>query len=249
MSEPGLVVVLGATSAIAQAYARRRAVTGARFILLARREERLAAVATDLAARGAACAEPVAMDLSAVAEIERAVETIHAQFGAPQEIVLAYGTLGDQPALERDIPAAKGALDVNFVSAALWLLAFLKRRDAASPLTCVVIGSVAGDRGRASNFIYGAAKGGLDVFVQGLMHAYAGTPVRFVLVKPGLVDTPMTAAFVKSGPLWSSPERIAADMERAVRRGRRVIYSPWFWWPIMTVIRALPWFVFRRLKI
>ena len=249
MSDPDRIVILGATSAIAQAYARRRAAGGMRFVLLARREDRLAAVAADLVARGAASAEAIVMDLSDLGEIERCVETIHARFGAPQEVVLAYGTLGDQSALQRDLSAARSALEVNFVSAALWLLGFLKRHDAAKPLTCVVIGSVAGDRGRASNFIYGAAKGGLDVFVQGLTHANTGTPVRFVLVKPGFVDTPMTAAFVKGGPLWSSPDRIAADMERAVRRGRRVVYTPWFWWAIMTVIRALPWFVFRRLKI
>jgi decaprenylphospho-beta-D-erythro-pentofuranosid-2-ulose 2-reductase len=249
MSGPDLVVILGATSAIAQAYARRRAASGARFVLLARREERLTTVAADLIARGAASAEPIAMDLSAMAEIEGSVETIHARFGVPQEIVVAYGTLGQQAALARDLSAAKAALDVNFVSAALWLLAFLKGGDGAQPLTCIVIGSVAGDRGRASNFVYGAAKGGLDVFVQGLCHAYAGTPVRFVLVKPGFVDTPMTAGFVKGGPLWSSPERIAVDMERAVRHGRRVVYSPWFWRPIMAVIRRLPWFLFRRMKI
>jgi decaprenylphospho-beta-D-erythro-pentofuranosid-2-ulose 2-reductase len=249
MSDSSTIVVLGAASAIAQAYARRRATGGDRFILLARREDRLAAVAADLIVRGAASAESVVMDLSATDEIERAVEMIHARFGPPREIVLAYGMLGEQAALERDLAAARLALDVNFTSAALWLLAFVKRRDTTSPLTCVVIGSVAGDRGRRTNFIYGAAKGGLDIFVQGLAHAYAGTPVRFVMVKPGFVDTPMTAAFIKAGPLWSKPERVAADMERAVRRGARVVYSPWFWWPIMAVIRRLPWFVFRRLKI
>jgi decaprenylphospho-beta-D-erythro-pentofuranosid-2-ulose 2-reductase len=249
MSDPHAIVVLGAASAIAQAYARRRAAAGNRFVLLGRREDRLAAVAADLVARGAVSAETVVMDLSAINEIEDAAESIHARFGAPREIVVAYGILGEQAALERDLAAARNALEVNFTSAALWLLAFLKRRDAAMPLTCVVIGSVAGDRGRATNFIYGAAKGGLDIFVQGLAHAYAGTPVRFVMVKPGFVDTPMTAAFVKGGPLWSTPDRVATDMERAVRRGTRVVYSPWFWWPIMAVIRRLPWFVFRRLKI
>jgi len=249
MNDPGLVVVLGATSAIAQAYARRRAAAGARFALLGRGEERLDAVAADLIARGAASAQAVVIDLSAIDEIARAVETIHARFGPPREIVVAYGVLGEQAALERDLAAARMALDVNFTSAALWLLAFLRRREAAQPVTCVVIGSVAGDRGRRSNFIYGAAKGGLDIFVQGLAHACAGTPARFVMVKPGFVDTPMTAAFAKGGLLWSSPERVAADMERAVRRGARVVYSPWFWWPIMAVVRRLPWFVFRRLKI
>jgi decaprenylphospho-beta-D-erythro-pentofuranosid-2-ulose 2-reductase len=249
MNDPGPVVVLGATSAIAQAYARLRAAAGARFVLAGRREERLKAVAADLLARGAASAEPVTMDLAATGEIERAVEMIHARFGPPQEIVIAYGILGEQAALERDLAAARAALEVNFTSAALWLLAFLKRRDAAQPLTAIVIGSVAGDRGRRTNFIYGAAKGGLDIFVQGLAHAYAGTPVRFVMVKPGFVDTPMTAAFVKGGPLWSTPDRVAGDIERAVRRGARVVYTPWFWWPIMAVIRRLPWFVFRRMKI
>jgi decaprenylphospho-beta-D-erythro-pentofuranosid-2-ulose 2-reductase len=249
MSDPHAIVVLGAASAIAQAYARRRAAVSNRFVLLARREDRLAAVAADLVARGAGSAESIVMELAAIDEIEGAVESIHARFGPPREIVVAYGMLGEQAALERDLAAARLSFDVNFTSAALWLLAFLKRRDATSPLTCVVIGSVAGDRGRRTNFIYGAAKGGLDIFVQGLAHAYADTPVRFVMVKPGFVDTPMTAAFVKGGPLWSSPDRIAADMERAVRRGARVVYSPWFWWPIMAVIRRLPWFVFRRLNI
>jgi len=249
MSDSRLVVVLGATSAIAQAYARRRAGTAARFALVGRREERLKVIAADLLARGAAGAEPVVTELAAIGGIEGAVERIRARFGPPQEIVVAYGVLGEQASLERDLAGARATLDVNFTSAVLWLLAFLKQHEAGQPLTAVVIGSVAGDRGRRSNFIYGAAKGGLDVFVQGLAHAYAGTPVRFVMVKPGFVDTPMTAAFVKGGPLWSSPDRVAADMERAVRRGARVVYAPWFWRPIMAVIRYLPWFVFRRLKI
>jgi len=249
MNEPGFIVVLGATSAIAQAYARRRATGGNRFVLLARREDRLATVAADLVARGAAAADTIATDLSAAGEIEKVVETIRARFGAPREIVIAYGVLVNQPALERDLAAAKAALDVNFVTAALWLLAFLEGHAPTQPVTCVVIGSVAGDRGRGTNFIYGAAKGGLDIFVQGLTHAYAGTAVRFLMVKPGFVDTPMTAALIKGGPLWSTPDRVAIDIERAVRRGRRILYTPWFWWPIMAVIRSLPWFLFRRLKI
>jgi decaprenylphospho-beta-D-erythro-pentofuranosid-2-ulose 2-reductase len=248
MTSGRMIVVLGAASAMAQAYARRRA-AGSKFVLLGRRADRLAAIAADLIARGAVSAEPIVMDLSAIGEIERAVEMISSRGGAPQEIVVAYGTLGEQAVLERDLAAARTALDVNFTSAALWLLAFLKRHEPTSPLTCVVIGSVAGERGRRTNFIYGAAKAGLDVFVQGLAHGYAGTPVRFVMVKPGFVDTPMTAAFVKRGPLWSTPERVAADIERAVHRGARVVYTPWFWRPIMAVIRRLPWFVFRRLKI
>jgi len=249
MSDHGLVVMLGATSAIAQAYARRRAASGARFVLVARRQDRLETIAADLIARGAASAATMVMDLAVAADIEPGVATIHRQFGAPDEIVLAYGLLGDQARAERDLCAARVVLDVNFTSAALWVLAFIARRDPVRPLTLIVVGSVAGDRGRAANVVYGAAKGGLDIFIQGLQHKYAGTTVRLIMVKPGYVDTPMTDAFVKTGPLWAAPDRIAADMERAVGRGRRVVYSPWFWRPIMAGIRRLPWFVFRRLKI
>jgi decaprenylphospho-beta-D-erythro-pentofuranosid-2-ulose 2-reductase len=114
----------------------------------------------------------------------------------------------------------------------------------------VGIGSVAGDRGRASNFIYGSAKAAFDRFLEGLQQKYAGSSVRVVRVKPGFVDTPMTAAIEnKGGPLWATPERVAVDIERAVLKGRRVVYAPWFWWVIMMIIRHLPWFIFRRLKI
>ena len=140
-------------------------------------------------------------------------------------------------------------IDSNFTSAALWILALLKDRPEGHKLTIVGIGSVAGDRGRASNFIYGSAKAGFDRFLEGLAHKYDGSPVRIVRVKPGFVDTPMTAGIEKGGPLWAKPDQVAADIERAVEKGRRIVYTPWFWWPIMMIVRHLPWFVFRRLKI
>ena len=110
------------------------------------------------------------------------------------------------------------------------------------------LGSVAGDRGRASNFIYGMAKAGFERFLEGLAHKYAGSPIRILIVKPGLVDTPMTAGIPKGGFLWSTPDRVAGDIVKAVARGKRRIYTPWFWQFIMLIIRWLPWFVFRRLK-
>ena len=113
----------------------------------------------------------------------------------------------------------------------------------------MVIGSVAGDRGRASNFIYGSAKGGLDRFLEGLQHAHAGTSLYVVRVKPGFVDTQMTAAIKKGGPLWAKPDRIACDIQGAVDRRAAVVYTPWFWRPIMLIIRLIPRFLFNRLKI
>ena len=244
------ILVLGATSAIAQAYARRRAAQGASFVLAARREDRLAAIAADLKACGAASVETFVADLAASGEIERNVKDLQVRFGAPDEVVVAYGVLGQQAQAEADIALTRALLETNFTSAALWILALLKDRPEKQAMTIVGIASVAGDRGRGSNFIYGSAKAGFDRFFEGLQQKYAGSNVRIVRVKPGFVDTPMTAAIEnKGGPLWATPDRVAADIERAVAKGRRVIYTPWFWWVIMMIIRHLPWFVFRRLKI
>jgi short-subunit dehydrogenase len=243
------ILILGATSAIAQAYARRRAAQGCGFILAGRREDRLAAIAADLKACGAPTAEPLVVDLAAMDGIEESAKALRARFGEPDEVVLAYGSLGEQAAAEQDLALARALIDTNFTSAALWILALLKDRQATIPFTMVGIGSVAGDRGRASNFIYGAAKGALDRFLQGLAQKYDGTAVRVITVKPGFVDTPMTAGIAKGGPLWATPDQIAADIERAVAKGKRVVYTPWFWWIIMMIIRHLPWFVFKRLKV
>ena len=243
------ILILGATSAIAQAYARRRASQGCGFILAARREDRLAAIAADLTASGAASAETFVADLAAIGRIEANAGDLRARFGAFEEIVIAYGALGEQAAAEQDLGQARALIDNNFTSAALWILALLKTRPKNASLTVVGIGSVAGDRGRARNFIYGSAKAAFDRFLEGLQHEYDGSAVRIVRVKPGFVDTPMTAGIEKGGPLWATPDRVAADIERAVAKGRRVVYTPWFWWIIMMIIRHLPWFVFRRLKI
>ena len=244
------ILILGATSAIAQAYARRRAAQGTSFVLAGRHAERLAAVGADLKACGAAGAESFVADLAASDEIESHVKGLRARFGAPDEVIIAYGVLGEQARGEQDLSHARAVIEANFTSAALWVLTLLKDKPEAAQLTLVGIGSVAGDRGRASNFLYGSAKAAFDRLLEGLQQKYAGSSVRIVRVKPGFVDTPMTAAIEnKGGPLWASPDRVAADIERAVTNGRRVIYTPWFWWVIMMIIRHLPWFIFRRLKI
>lgn len=242
------ILILGATSAIAQAYARRRAAQGSGFILAGRREERLAAIAADLKASGAPVADPVVIDLAVIDKIEEAARLIRERFGDVDEVVIAYGILGEQAAAEQDLSLARALIESNFTSAALWILALIKGKPAGKPLTIVGIGSVAGDRGRGSNFIYGSSKAAFDRFLEGLQHN-GDADLRVVRVKPGFVDTPMTAHIAKGGPLWSTPDQVAADIERAVAKGKRVVYTPWFWWLIMMIIRHLPWFVFRRLKI
>ncbi len=246
---PPRIFILGGTSAIAQAYARLRAAEGAGFTLFGRHEERLRAVAKDLEACGARQSEICVADLADISAIETTLDAALSQFGKPDEIVIAYGALGIQDESVRDLSVARDIFDVNFTSAALWVLGILRRHEHGAPLTVVGIGSVAGDRGRASNFIYGSAKAGFARFLEGLAQQYDGTEIRIITVKPGLVDTPMTATFVKQGPLWASPERIAKDMHRGVVKRRRVIYTPSFWWAVMMIIRHLPWFIFKRLKV
>ena len=243
------ILILGATSAIAHAYARRMAVAGASLILAGRNSEALEANAADLRARGAARVDIVVADLAQVDRLDEMAAQCTA-FGFPDVVLLAYGSLGDQARSQNDPQYAREVIDTNFTSAALWLLALAKARPALQPATVVVIGSVAGDRGRASNFVYGAAKGGLERFVQGLQHANATGPLRIVLIKPGFVDTPMTSGIAgKGGPLWASADKVAGDIVEAAQSGKSEVYSPWFWWGIMMIIRNLPRVIFNRMKI
>ena len=141
--------------------------------------------------------------------------------GPPDEVLIAYGTLEQEGRAVGDLAYARDLIETNFTSVACWLLAYIARWDHSQPLTLIVVGSVAGDRGRARNFVYGSAKGGIDRFLEGLQQAYAGTKLRVVRVKPGFVDTPMTADIAKAGPLWTTPDRVAADIKRAADRGQR----------------------------
>jgi decaprenylphospho-beta-D-erythro-pentofuranosid-2-ulose 2-reductase len=240
--------VLGGTSVIAQAYSRLAAAGGARLMLIGRNGNHLNANAADLTARGGQAAIEV-LDLAGKVDHDAVVGGLINRHGFPDEVLVAYGILGDQERALTDLTHARDIIEVNYTSVALWLLAICARRDSARPLTLVVIGSVAGDRGRASNFIYGSAKGGLDRFLEGMQHAHAGTSLHVVRVKPGFVDTPMTAAIKKGGPLWAKPDRIARDIQGAVDRRAAVVYTPWFWRPIMLIIRLMPRFLFNRLKI
>ena len=249
MIEGRRIWILGATSAIAHAYARSRAAQGATLRLLGRNEAHLAANAADLMARGARAVSIRCCDLAHLPDCDFMVADLMTTEGLPDEVLIAYGTLEQQGRALGNVAYARDLVDTNFTSVACWILAIIARWDGSQPLTLVVIGSVAGDRGRARNFVYGSAKAGLDRFLEGLQQAYASTALRIVRVKPGFVDTPMTANINKGGPLWATPERVAADIERAADRGRAVVYTPWFWWPIMMIIRHLPRFIFHRLSI
>jgi short-subunit dehydrogenase len=242
------IVILGATSAIAVACARLWAEQGARFSLVARDPVRADAVAGDLMTRGAAnvnlvtldCAQPDAAD-----ELDRIVT----QLGRLDIMLLAYGALGNQRECENDPAAAANLIRTNFESAALWCLAGAKILEKQRSGILVVIGSVAGDRGRQSNYLYGATKGGLAILVEGIAHRLARVGARAIVVKPGLVDTPMTARIDKKGPLWAKPMDVAAIIVRSAEKGGPVVYAPSFWIAIMAIVRILPWAVFRKTRL
>jgi len=249
MNNAGQVWVLGATSAIAHAYGRRRAERGASLLLLGRNEVHLRSNAADLIARGARAATVRCFDLARPLDYDAVVADLMVSEGSPVEVLIAYGVLEQQDRSIGDVAYARDLIETNFTSVVCWLLAIIARWDHSRSLTLVVIGSVAGDRGRGNHFVYGSAKGGLDRFLEGLQQAFTGTKLKVVRVKPGFVDTPMTAHLVKGGLLWATPGRVALDIERAANRGLAVVYTPWFWWPIMMIIRHLPRFIFHRLNI
>ncbi|MCO6429467.1 MAG: SDR family oxidoreductase [Deltaproteobacteria bacterium] len=248
MDNPKNILIIGATSAIAAATAARFVSQDARFMLLGRDEQKLKSIKSDLLARGAAHADFIACDLSATGEIKERSSLVLNRMPEINLLVLAYGVLGDQTASENDPLKAVAEINSNFTSAAAWLLSFSPHFESQKGGTIAVITSVAGDRGRRSNYIYGSAKAGLSVFTEGLRYRLSPCGVRVVNIKPGFVDSPMTA-HLKKNFLFSSPESIAAGIERAVLRKQGTVYLPWFWRPIMFILRAIPSPLFGRLKI
>lgn len=246
--EPLRVLVVGATSAIASETARRYAACGARLFLTGRHAERLEAVAADLRARGAAAVSTAVLDATDHGRCQEIVEAAWSAFGGLDVALLAHGTLPDQVRCQESAEQAVAALDVNLVSTVALLTPLANRFEAARRGCIAVITSVAGDRGRQSNYVYGAAKGGLDRFLEGLRNRLFRSGVAVVTLKPGFVDTPMTAE-LRQGPLFVSARRAGAAVHRAIERRRNVAYIPWFWRPIMAIIRAIPEAAFKRLRL
>ncbi|MCK7594481.1 SDR family oxidoreductase [Pseudomarimonas salicorniae] len=239
------ILIIGATSAIAEAVARQYAERGARLFLAARSSERLAVMAKDLEVRGAEVGTHAfeATDVPAHAAL---VEAAIASLGVIDVALIAHGTLPDQADCAASVETSLTEFAVNGTSV-IALCTLLAQRLQA-PATLAVISSVAGDRGRASNYLYGSAKAAVSAFTSGLRQALNGSGVNVLTIKPGFVDTPMTAAF-KKGALWAQPEQVARGILRAIDKRRSVAYLPGFWWAIMQVITHIPEFVFRRIKL
>jgi decaprenylphospho-beta-D-erythro-pentofuranosid-2-ulose 2-reductase len=244
------IVIVGATSGIAQQCARLWAEADAvHLTLLGRDAARTEAVAADLSVRSPGSVLLVATgDFLDPAAIARTVDEAVAG-GVPDIVLIAHGSLPDQHACQADLGAARDALLVNGVSPVLFAEAFVAAMLRAGRGTVALIGSVAGDRGRKSNYVYGSAKGLVTRYAQGLQHRLAATPVRVVLVKPGPTDTPMTAALRGKGANLADSREVAQRILRGIETGAPMVYAPGKWALIMMVIRHLPSAVFNRMDI
>ncbi len=242
------VVVFGATSAMAQQTVRLLAAAHAELLLVGRDPEKLAAVSADAVARGAGRVDQLAADLDDAARLEELAAGAFGRLGRVDLVIVAQGLLGDSRACERDPALAARLLRTNFTAPALLLERVAARLAAQGSGTIVAISSVAGDRGRQSNYVYGAAKGGLAIYLAGLRNRLARSGVHVVTVKPGFVDSPMTADLPKNR-LFAPPSAVAAAILDAVERRRDVVYVPGFWRAVMWAIRMVPERIFKRLRL
>jgi short-subunit dehydrogenase len=242
------VIVFGATSGIAQAVIRRLASQGAHLVLVARNPAKLEAVAADARVRGAKAVVQEVVDLDDVAAFPALLDRAFAGLGRVDLVLLAQGVLATSDACEASPELTGRLLASDFTAPAILAQAVTLRMAASQGVgTLAVIGSVAGDRGRQSNYAYGAAKGGLAVFLAGLRNRMYPRGVHVLTVKPGFVDTPMTADVPKNA-LFAKPDRVAADILRAVTKGKDEVYTPGFWWFIMAIVRAVPERIFKKMR-
>ncbi len=241
------VLIVGATSAIATEVARAYAERGASLLLAGRNSERLAAVAQDLRVRGAAAVETTVLDVLAWDRHADFVERAFAS-GSVDVALLAHGVLPDQQTCQEFPGDAVRAIEVNFTAPVALLTLLANRFEAQGHGTIAAISSVAGDRGRQSNYVYGASKAGLSALLEGLRNRLHSSGVSVITLKPGPVDTPMTAGMPR-GPLFITARRAGRAIFRAIEARKDVAYIPWFWRPIMALINSLPESAFKRLRL
>lgn len=241
------IVIFGATSDIAEAAARRFAKAGASFILVGRNSQALSDLCADLKVRGATSVESRIADLSHVASLPALCNDVQNTLGIVDVALIAHGVLPDQQATNNLYQETLDLLQVNAVSPSLLMVEMLRVFEKQGRGHLVVLSSVAGDRGRPSNYFYGATKALLSVLGEGMALQHAGSEIKILVVKPGFVDTKMTAAFRK-GALWASAAQVGDAIVSAVVKGKcGVMYTPRFWGLIMLIVKNAPSFIVRRM--
>ena len=240
------VLIIGAMSAIAEHCARIWAARGDELYLVARNEAHVQTIASDLRVRGASSVTINCVDLN---EMDRHVELLDAAenaMGGVDIVLIAHGTLSNQKSCELSVNQTLQEIQTNALSTVSLLTLIANRFEAKRDGTICVISSVAGDRGRASNYVYGAAKAMVTAFTSGLRQRLHKSNLAVVTIKPGFVDTPMTAEF-KKGLLWAKPNMVATKIVIAIDKKREEVYVPAFWWLMMQVITMIPNKIFKKM--
>ena len=248
MIKPNKILVFGATSAIAFETLKLLVKDGLSFFLCARDEDELKHLSDDLIIRGAKEIGYSTFDALDKNSIINAIDKCLTKFPDLDGLFIAHGTLPDQQLCETNIDEMKKAIDINFTSAATVLALVTPHFERKMRGTIIVISSVAGDRGRQSNYVYGSAKAALTTFLSGIRQRLHKSGVRVLTIKPGFVDTPMTAD-LKKGFLFIGPDVIAKGIYKAMIKRKSIVYLPWFWWWIMMIIRHIPEKIFNKLKL
>jgi decaprenylphospho-beta-D-erythro-pentofuranosid-2-ulose 2-reductase len=243
------VLIIGANSAIARACAREWAVQGAKFFLVGRDATKLASVAADLQVRGANAAIAWQMDVVDFGAHAAMLEAAVAELSQIDLVLIAHGTLAKQIDCELDSTISVQEFTNNATSVIALLTIVANQLSRQGHGAIGVITSVAGDRGRASNYVYGSAKAAVATFCEGLRARLFKQGITVTDIRPGFVATPMTQDLPLPKALVVKPEAIAGRIISGIESGKAVLYVPWFWSVVMWIIRRLPRFVFHRLKL
>lgn len=251
MNSLNRVILFGATSAIAEQTARQLVAQGASLYCVGRNRDKLMALIDDLKVRASdqQQIDGCAADLTDSDQHARLIDAGERVLGGIDGVLIAHGTLPDQQACQADVDKTRQEIETNALSVISLLTLLANRLEHQQHGVIAVISSVAGDRGRQSNYVYGAAKGMVTLFLQGLRNRLAKSNVDVVTIKPGFVDTPMTAELDKGGLLWAKPEQIAKGIIKAMQKGKGEVYLPWFWWGIMLIIKHIPEAIFKRMSL
>ena len=242
------ILIIGATSAIAEATARIWAQRGDELFLVARNQERLNVIAGDLKVRGSLGTHGYCMDANNLEEHLSMLDKVFRILGKIDIVLIAHGTLSNQKECEQSVELTMQEIKTNALSVIALMTHLANRFKKQGSGTIAVISSVAGDRGRASNYVYGSSKSMVTAFTSGLRQRLYKSGVSVVTIKPGFVDTPMTADF-KKGLLWAKPEKIAKAIVVACDKKNGEVYMPGFWWGVIKTINLIPDEIFKKIKL